>query len=95
MSMIKGKTLKHKDSKCTSELLLDKFYVLRKAFEAGYSGKLRSHKYEETREFTIALNHAIFRANQIVSDNNLSFENTANLETQLVLLRQEYLDLIH
>ena len=91
MSISKEKLRTLKVSNSKSELLVNKFYDLRKALEANYSGSLRSYKYEETREFTIALNHAIFRANQIVSDNNISFKSTANLEGVLKILRQDLL----
>ena len=95
MSTSKEKSFKLKVSIGPTELLINKFYALRKSFEANYSGRLRSHKYEETREFTIALNHAIFQANQISTENVSSFKSISNLETQLVLLRQGYLDLVH
>lgn len=78
-----------------TELLLDKFYTLRKTFEAAYSGKLRSHKYEETRAFTIALNHAIFQANQLLLSKDRALSNTRNLETQLKRLKKSFLHLMN
>ncbi len=84
------KSLQLEDSKHATELLVDKFYTLRKTFEAAYSGKLRSHKYEETKAFTIALNHAIFQANQVLSEKVMAFNNTSDLEGILENLRKDF-----
>ena len=90
MSTSKVKSYKLKVSISPTELLISKFYALRKSFEANYSGRLRSHKYEETREFTIALNHAIFQANQILAENIISFKSISNLEGLLENLRKDF-----
>lgn len=74
----------------SAKLLVQEFYQLRKTFEADYSGKLRSHKYEETRDFTIALNHAIFQANQMISETSISTVDTRNLEERLKNLRNDF-----
>lgn len=68
--------------------VVEKLYELRKAFEADYSGALRSRKYEATRDFTINLNHAIFEANQVISEASNENENIVQLENKLNSLRQ-------
>lgn len=73
-----------------TQRLVQKFYKLRKAFEAGYSGALRSHKYEETRAFTISLNYAIFEANHLVAQESVSSQNLKELKLKLNVLRSEY-----
>ena len=94
MTTSKEKSVGPKSTTYNPELLVEEFYNLRKAFEADYSGQLRSHKYEETREFTISLNYAIFQANQLLSADENNLENVLGLEAQLENLRQGFLDLI-
>jgi len=90
MTTSKEKPVQFKTVKSTKELLVKEFYNLRKAFEAGYSGQLRSHKYEDTREFTISLNFAIFQANQLVLKKTTTSGNLRELESKLALLKQNY-----
>ena len=73
-----------------SEQLVNKFYKLRKAFKEGYTGKLRSQKYEETREFTISLNYAIFEANQLDVEAINYFQNKSELEIKLQNLKTDW-----
>ena len=94
MTSSKEKISQINASKSTTELLKSELYDLRKAFEAGYSGQLRSCKYEETRAFTIALNYAIFQANQLEIAEDDSQENTVSLETQLAILKEKFLSLM-
>ena len=90
MTTSNKKVTNRKVSKSAIEFLVNEFYNLRQSFEANYSGKLRSHKYEATRDFTIALNHAIFKANQVLSENILNFESATNLESLLENLRNDF-----
>ena len=94
MTRSKEKPAQLKTAKSTKELLVNEFYNLRKAFEAGYSGQLRSYKYDDTREFTISLNFAIFQANQLVFNKCNTSGNLQELETKLVVLKQNYRYLI-
>ncbi len=89
------KSLPPEVSILATELLVDKFYALRKAFEAVYSGKLRCDKYEDSRAFTIALNRAIFQANQLLLSEDRALSNTQNLETQLKRLKKCFLHLMN
>ena len=84
------KPVQLKTAKSTKELLVNEFYNLRKAFEAGYSGQLRSNKYEDTREFTISLNFAIFQANQLAFTKSTTSGHLQELETKLAVLKQNY-----
>ncbi len=90
MTRSKEKPVQLKTTESTKELLVNEFYNLRKAFEAGYSGQLRSYKYEDTREFTISLNFAIFQANQLVFKKSTTSGNLQELETKLAMLKQNY-----
>lgn len=87
--------VKTKVTKSAIKLLVSKFYSLRKTFEADYSGKLRSYKYEATRDFTIALNHGIFQANQLEISGKKTINNLKNLELQLEQLQQNFVDLVN
>lgn len=95
MTMQNKNEVKTKVTKSAIKLLVDKFYKLRKTFEAVYSGKLRSYKYEATRDFTIALNHAIFQVNQLEISSNKTINNLKNLELQLEELQQNFVDLVN
>ena len=90
MTTTKEKSAKLKASKSAIKHLINEFYNLRKSFEAGYSGQLRSNKYEETREFTISLNYAIFQANQLVFKKSTTSGHLKELETKLAVLKQNY-----
>ncbi len=90
MTTSKEKPAQLKAAKSTKELLVNEFYKLRKALEAGYSGQLRSYKYEDTREFTISLNFAIFQANQLVFKKSGTAVNLQELESKLAMLKQNY-----
>lgn len=79
----KEKSVPSKEANTATKFLVKEFYKLRKDFETGYSGKLRSYKYEETRAFTIALNYAIFKANQL-------HLNEANTDVSLCELSATY-----
>jgi hypothetical protein len=85
----KVKTMQPETLKNASELLVNEFYNLRKTFEEDYSGKLRSYKYEETRMFTIALNFAIFQANQLSSENKGVSQKTLDLQGKLQILKTD------
>jgi len=49
-------TVRVKNSNIDTIVIVKKLYDLRRELECGYSGTLRCHKYEETREFTILKN---------------------------------------
>lgn len=90
MMTTKEKTSKSKSINDHTTRLAQKFYNLRMAFEADYSGKLRSHKYEETRAFTISLNYAIFQANRLVSQESVSSQNLKELQVKFNVLKSEF-----
>lgn len=75
------------------EHLIRKFYELRSTFEADYSGKLRSDKYEEARDFTITLNNAIFQANQLFLKEANFKKSFSELSCKLEAIKQDYLTL--
>jgi hypothetical protein len=87
------KTVRVKHSNIDTILVIKKLYDLRKELEANYSGKLRSKKYEQTREFTIALNHAIFTANQVLSEKPILFDEMVDLEKCLQGLQKDFKEL--
>lgn len=90
MMIAKEKTSKSKSINNRIESLVEKFYNLRTAFQAAYSGNLRSHKYEETRTFTISLNYAIFQANRLVAQESVSSQHVNELQAKLNSLRSEF-----
>ncbi|WP_461445652.1 hypothetical protein [Maribacter sp.] len=90
MMTTKEQTSKSKNINDRTTNLVQKFYNLRMAFEADYSGKLRSHKYEETRAFTISLNYGIFQANRLVSQESVSAQHLNELQLKLNLLKSEF-----
>ena len=94
MTTLKEKEVHSGTPTLKAKNIVEKLYDLRKAFEADYSGSLRSLKYEATRDFTINLNHAIFEANQMVLDSENSDSQMALLETKLNLLKLELKSLI-
>lgn len=94
MTTLKEKEVHSGTPTLKAKNIVEKLYELRKAFEADYSGALRSLKYEATRDFTINLNHAIFEANQMALGTDKSDSETALLETKLNLLRLELKSLI-
>lgn len=87
-------TMQNTISRRTIALLLKEFYDLRKNFEASYSGKLRIHKYEETREFIISLSHALFEVNHLDIDETECSEKTQKLKVKLKKLRNDWNKLI-
>lgn len=90
MATFKSKSVQSETLNRTAELMVKKFYTLRTKFQAGYSGKLRCGKYEETREFTISLNHAIFKANQLLTMKFVTEKNIQELEGKFKSLNQKY-----
>lgn len=82
-----------KNSNIDTIVIIKKLYDLRKELEVCYTGKLRCQKYEQTREFTIALNHAIFTANQKLADKPFLFEEMVNLEKSLQQLQKTFKEL--
>ncbi len=84
------KTVRVKNSNIDTVLLVKKLYDLRKEFVAGYSGKLRIRKYEQTRDFTIALNKAIFIANQKLADKSNYLSEIVDLEKHLLDLHKTF-----
>lgn len=90
MTNSKEKLTQIKVFNSVTKLLANEFYNLRKAFEAGYSGPLRSHKYEESRDFTITLNYAIFQVNQLDNQETGISQKTLVLEKKLKALRKDF-----
>lgn len=88
--MTNGQTSSSTTSTHLLERLRQHFYTLRTTFEADYSGALTSHKYEETRSFTISLNYAIFQANSLASQESVSSQNLLELQTRLNSLKSEF-----
>lgn len=76
------------------ETVIEKLYDLRKAFEADYSGALRTRKYEATRAFTISLNHTIFQANQLQGQDSDIENVTRSLQEKLASLEKDFDDLL-
>jgi hypothetical protein len=94
MATFKSKSVQIEALNHAAELMVNKLYNLRKKFQATYSGKLRCGKYEETREFTISLNYAIFTANQLLTMQFVSEKNIQELEGKFNSLDKKYSYLI-
>lgn len=94
MTTLKENKLENRNSNLKATNLVDKLYALRKDFEADYSGVLRSWKYEASREFTIALNHTIFQANQIIDQNESSSITIEVLQEKFEILKKNFQDLV-
>ncbi len=84
------KTVRVKTSNIDTQVVVKKLYDLRKELENSYSGTLRTKKYEETREFTIDLNNAIFTANQKLEGKTFLFEDMLQLEKCLQNLQKRF-----
>lgn len=87
-------TVRVKNSNIDTLVIVKKLYDLRKELENSYSGTLRTKKYEETREFTIALNTTIFLANQKLEGKSILFEDMLELEKCLQNLQKTFKSLM-
>jgi len=84
------KTVRVKNTNIDTLVILNKLYDLKKELENCYSGTLRCKKYEETREFTIVLNHTIFLANQKLEGKTILFEDMLQLQKSLQNLQKTF-----
>lgn len=87
-------TVRVKNSNIDTLVIVKKLYDLRKELENSYSGSLRAKKYEETREFTIDLNNAIYTANQKLEGKAFIFEDMLQLEKCLQNLQKTFKSLM-
>jgi len=87
------KTVRVQNSNIDTLVIVKKLYDLRIELENSYSGVLRTKKYEETREFTIALNNSIYLANQKLEGKTFLFDDMLQLEKCLQNLQKTFNEL--